>query len=212
MSLNPELRDRITSLVGSDRVLLFMKGNRQAPQCGFSASVVQILDRLLPEYATFDVLSDPEIRASIKDFSQWPTIPQLYIEGEFFGGCDIVKEMYESGELHQALGLPTTPSTAPEITVTDEAAGVLRHALQGHEDQDVHLTIDAQFRNSLALGPRQDDEVVVESNGITLLLDRDSVARADGATLQVLRTERGPELSLINPNVPVAEPAPDSRG
>jgi monothiol glutaredoxin len=108
--------------------------------------------------------------------------------------------------------LPTTPSTAPKITVTDEAAGVLRHALQGHEDQDVHLTIDAQFRNSLALGPRQDDEVVVESNGITLLLDRDSVTRADGATLQVLRTERGPELSLINPNVPAAEPAPNSRG
>ena len=80
-----------------------MKGDRHAPQCGFSATVIQILEELVPEYATVDVLSDPEIRNGIKEFSNWPTIPQLYVSGEFLGGCDIVREMYTNGELRDAL-------------------------------------------------------------------------------------------------------------
>ena len=80
-----------------------MKGNRQMPQCGFSAQVVQILDSLVPDYDTVDVLSDPEVRQGIKEYSSWPTVPQLYVRGEFVGGCDIVTEMYQSGELHNAL-------------------------------------------------------------------------------------------------------------
>ncbi len=95
--------DQIDKLVKSHKVLLFMKGNRQVPQCGFSATVVQVLDQLLPEYATVDVLQHPEIRAGIKEYSSWPTVPQLYIDGEFQGGCDIIREMYESGELQQKL-------------------------------------------------------------------------------------------------------------
>jgi monothiol glutaredoxin len=95
--------DRIDALVKEHRVLLFMKGDRRVPQCGFSATVVQILDSLLPEYATFDVLSDDEIRQAIKEYSSWPTIPQLYVGGEFQGGCDIVRELYETGELQQLL-------------------------------------------------------------------------------------------------------------
>ncbi|MDH3519365.1 MAG: Grx4 family monothiol glutaredoxin, partial [Myxococcales bacterium] len=97
MSSSDETRARIDALVKQHRVLLFMKGERRFPQCGFSASVVQILDALLPEYATVDVLADPEIREGIKEYSQWPTIPQLYVEGEFQGGCDIVREMFASG-------------------------------------------------------------------------------------------------------------------
>ena len=79
------------------------KGDPSAPQCGFSAQVVSILDRLIPGYASFDVLSDPEIRNGIKDFSEWPTIPQLYVKGEFVGGCDIIREMFEAGELQKLL-------------------------------------------------------------------------------------------------------------
>ncbi len=101
MSLSPELRDRITELVQSNLVLLFMKGNRQQPQCGFSARVVGMLDGLTSDYETFDVLSDPEVRDGIKEFSNWPTIPQLYVNGEFMGGCDIVQELFTSGELHR---------------------------------------------------------------------------------------------------------------
>ena len=103
MSLDDPTRQRIQTLVDSNDVVLFMKGERRVPQCGFSAQVVQILDSLVPEYKTHDVLSDPEVRQGIKEFSNWPTIPQLYVRGEFLGGCDIVTEMYRSGELKTAL-------------------------------------------------------------------------------------------------------------
>jgi monothiol glutaredoxin len=101
--MNDATRQRIDDLVKSHRVVLFMKGDRQVPQCGFSATVVQILDQLLPDYATLDVLQDPEIRDGIKEYSSWPTIPQLYVGGEFQGGCDIVREMYGTGELEKLL-------------------------------------------------------------------------------------------------------------
>ncbi len=103
MDLDDSTRERLQTIIDSSPVVLFMKGNRQMPQCGFSAQVVQILDSLLPEYATVDVLSDPEVRQGIKVYSSWPTIPQLYVRGEFLGGCDIVTEMYQSGELRNAL-------------------------------------------------------------------------------------------------------------
>jgi monothiol glutaredoxin len=103
VTLDSATRQRIDSIVRSDPVVLFMKGTRRMPQCGFSATVVQILDTLVPEYTTVDVLADPRIREGIKAYSSWPTIPQLYVAGEFLGGCDIVREMYGSGELEQAL-------------------------------------------------------------------------------------------------------------
>jgi monothiol glutaredoxin len=198
MSLSPELRDRISSLVESHRIFLFMKGTRDLPQCGFSATVIQILDRLVPDYATFDVLSDPEIRNGIKEFSEWPTIPQLYIAGEFVGGSDIVSELYQKGELHTALGLPAPAPITPKITITDEAAQILRQALERPDAQPLHLSIDALFRSSLTSGPRQADELEVESNGITLLLDHDSAPRADGITLQLVQTQQGPRLELAD--------------
>ncbi len=103
MSLSPEVRERLSSLVQSNRVFLFMKGTREAPQCGFSAQVIQILEQIGPEYTTVDVLADPEIRQGIKEFSAWPTIPQLYVAGEFVGGCDIIQDLFRSGELQQKL-------------------------------------------------------------------------------------------------------------
>ena len=105
MSLSPELRERITELVQSNSVLLFMKGDRQQPQRGFSAGVVGMLDSLSCAYETFDVLSHPDVREGIKEFSSWPTIPQLYVNGEFMGGSDIVQEMFETGELQKAPGV-----------------------------------------------------------------------------------------------------------
>jgi monothiol glutaredoxin len=101
--MNESTRQRIDEMVKGNKVVLFMKGSRHAPQCGFSATVVQILDRVIPDYQTVDVLRDPEIREGIKEYSAWPTIPQLYVRGEFQGGCDIVREMYQSGELEEML-------------------------------------------------------------------------------------------------------------
>ena len=105
MSLNEPLQKQISELVAQSRIVLFMKGTRRMPQCGFSAQVVKILDELQPSYETVDVLSSPEIRDGIKAFSEWPTIPQLYIDGQFVGGCDIVREMHESGELQKLIGV-----------------------------------------------------------------------------------------------------------
>ena len=101
--MNDATRQRIDELVKGNKVLLFMKGDRQVPQCGFSATLVQIIDQLIPDYATVNVLEDPEIRDGIKEYSAWPTIPQLYVDGEFQGGCDIVREMYQTGELQKLL-------------------------------------------------------------------------------------------------------------
>ncbi|HEY0627493.1 MAG TPA: Grx4 family monothiol glutaredoxin [Allosphingosinicella sp.] len=94
---------RITEIVNANDVTLFMKGTALFPQCGFSSRAIAILDHLGVAYETVDVLQDPEIRQGIKEFSDWPTIPQLYVKGEFVGGSDIMMEMYEAGELQQFL-------------------------------------------------------------------------------------------------------------
>ena len=101
MELNT--RDRIESLINSHNIMVFMKGTKLMPQCGFSNNVVQILNSLGMSFETFDVLSDMDIREGIKDFSNWPTIPQVYVKGEFLGGSDILIEMYNSGELREKL-------------------------------------------------------------------------------------------------------------
>ena len=96
-----DVQQRIGDMVGNEPVLLFMKGTPLFPQCGFSSRAIAILDHLGVKYDTVDVLQDPEIRGGIKQFSDWPTVPQLYVKGEFVGGSDIMMEMFESGELKQ---------------------------------------------------------------------------------------------------------------
>jgi monothiol glutaredoxin len=106
---NP-MRDAIEEAISENPVLLFMKGTPDHPMCGFSARTVAILQSLGKPFAAVDVLPDPRIRQELSSLSNWPTIPQLFIDGELVGGCDIVTEMYQSGELQQALGLETTPA------------------------------------------------------------------------------------------------------
>jgi monothiol glutaredoxin len=101
MMSDPIVHDRIAKLVAENPVLLFMKGTPLFPQCGFSSRAIAMLDRLGVEYGSVDVLQDMEIRQGIKEFSDWPTIPQLYVKGEFIGGSDIMMEMWEAGELHE---------------------------------------------------------------------------------------------------------------
>ena len=97
--LDDTTRDRIQTEVDGNEVLLFMKGTPVFPQCGFSAAVIQVLSHLQVKFNSVNVLEDPDIRDGIKQYSDWPTIPQLYVKGEFVGGCDIIREMYETGEL-----------------------------------------------------------------------------------------------------------------
>ena len=99
-----DIQDTIRDQVTKNRVVLYMKGTPQFPQCGFSATATEILRRCgVDEFASFNILQDETLRQGIKEFSQWPTIPQLYVDGEFVGGCDIMREMYQSGELQQLL-------------------------------------------------------------------------------------------------------------
>lgn len=94
-----DIQDRIKNEIGSNDVVLFMKGTHQFPMCGFSGQVVQILDYVGVKFKDINVLEDADLRQGIKDYANWPTIPQLYVKGEFIGGCDIVREMFQSGEL-----------------------------------------------------------------------------------------------------------------
>ena len=103
--MDSAVQARIEALVASSPIVVFMKGNKLMPQCGFSNNVVQILNALAVPFETFDVLSDMEIRQGIKDYSEWPTIPQVYVNGEFIGGSDILIEMYNSGELREKLAV-----------------------------------------------------------------------------------------------------------
>ncbi len=201
MSLSPEFRGRITELVRSNSVVLFMKGNRRQPQCGFSASVVGMLSGLTSDYETFDVLSDPEMREGIKEFSNWPTIPQLYVNGEFLGGCDIVQEMFASGELHKALGVERLDPITPTISITDAAAQVLEQARsQQGADGGLHISVSPSFKYSLGFGPQQPGEVEVEANGWQVYVENDSTHRANGLTIGVADTPQGGQLHIENPN------------
>ena len=103
-----DIRTDIQELIDSNDVVLFMKGNRRQPQCGFSAAVVEALDVLQAPFKDVDVLADANLRQGIKEFSDWPTVPQLYVRGEFVGGCDIVRQMYATGELAKKLGQPAS--------------------------------------------------------------------------------------------------------
>jgi len=116
---NP-IRDAIAEAIGEHDTILFMKGTPEAPACGFSARTVAMLQALDAPFAAVDILPDPRIRQELSAISNWPTIPQLFAGGELVGGCDIVTEMYEAGELAEALGLPE-PDTAPAESVPSEA-------------------------------------------------------------------------------------------
>ena len=123
MSVTPEqqIREAIQDAIASNEVLLFMKGTPEAPRCGFSARTVAALEALGTPFAAVDILPDPRIRQELSALSNWPTIPQLFVNGELVGGCDIVTEMYESGELHEALGVEAPAASGPGPGETTDA-------------------------------------------------------------------------------------------
>ncbi len=116
---NP-IRDAITEAIGEHEVILFMKGTPEQPMCGFSARTAAALEALGKPYAAVDVLPDPRIRAELSQISNWPTIPQLFVRGELVGGCDIVTEMYETGELAQVMGVEAPADAPAEAPVAAE--------------------------------------------------------------------------------------------
>lgn len=199
--ISDAFRTRLSGLVTNSPVVLFMKGTRRTPQCGFSAQVVQILDELLPEYETVDVLSSAEIRDGIKEFTQWPTIPQLFINGEFVGGCDIVRALKESGELNQLLSKPAAPPPLPTITITPGALAAFQGALGDAEGEALHLKIDAQFQNDLYFAPREPNTIELSVDGLNLYLDPASARRANGMSIDFVDGANA-GFKIENPNQP----------
>jgi monothiol glutaredoxin len=200
-------RQKIEATLTSHPVVLYMKGSRRMPMCGFSSRVVQILDGLLDDYLTVNVLQDAALREGIKEYAAWPTIPQLYVRGELVGGCDIVSELHDSGELAQKLGVAgadrAEPRTAapPKIHVTAAAAEAFRAALETDRDI-VRLEVGPRFEYDLTIGERQPGDCEVDAGGLVLLVDADSAARADGTTIDYVDTPQGPAFKIQNPNEP----------
>ena len=205
MSLAPELRQRIDELLQANRVVLFMKGEPRAPQCGFSAKAVAALSTLEVPYAHVNVLADGEIREGIKAYGNWPTIPQLYIGGELVGGSDIIEQMANSGELHSALGLPPPDRTPPAITITQAAQPMLRKAIaDAGGDLAVQLDIDPNFRTRLALATPDAGAITVDCEGIPVQVAVAAARRADGLVIDFADDARGKGLVIENPNAPPA--------
>jgi monothiol glutaredoxin len=203
MSLPADTRSRIETLLRESPVVLFMKGSPNAPRCGFSAAASGILNELLPDYATVDVLEDPEIREGIKAYGNWPTIPQLYVKGELVGGSDIIQSMYNSGELQELFGLAKPDRTAPQVTITDKAAAAIREALAGADpDAALHLTIDARWQAQFHLDEAAEGAIRSEANGIAILMDLATAQRARGIRIDWVDTVQGSGLSIDNPNAP----------
>ncbi len=202
MALTDHARTTIENLVNDNRVVLFMKGTPQAPQCGFSANAAGMLDSLATEYAHFNVLEDQDVREGIKDYGQWPTIPQLYIDRELVGGSDIVSEMFNSGELHELLGLEKPDRTPPQITLTDAAVEAIRNGMESQPGGDLHFKIDDYWRGQFSLQPATGNEIKAEAGGIVLHMDILTAQKARGVHIDWVEDLSGSGLVITIPQAP----------
>lgn len=200
MNAADPVHQEIDRVVKGNPIVLFMKGTRMMPQCGFSASVVNMLDELVPSYETVNVLADPAVRDGIKSYGDWPTIPQLYVKGELVGGADIVRSLYASGELHKLLGAKMEEVKSPDIRITDWAAEVLREASKKEKHQALRIEIGPKFQYGLLFSEDRPGDFVLESNGFTIYIDRGSAKRADGLVLDYSREQKS--FRIDNPNEP----------
>jgi monothiol glutaredoxin len=205
--MDEQIRTQLDQLIKDNRVLLFMKGSRHFPQCGFSATVVQILDQLVPEYQTVNVLKEPDLREGIKEYSSWPTIPQLYVDGKFVGGCDIVREMFVAGELHELFGAKPAEVKPPSITITPMAKKALEAAKEtpdAAEDAGVlRLVVSSKFEYELVLDEKKKGDFVVEAgSGVQVLIDRQSAERANGIVIDFVNGPQGGGFRIDNSNEP----------
>jgi monothiol glutaredoxin len=209
--MDESVKTQIESLITKNRVMLFMKGSKSFPQCGFSSQVVGILKELGTPFETANVLSDPSLRDGIKIFSDWPTIPQLYVNGEFVGGCDIVREMHQTGELAKLLGVEVAPQslggTPPTIRMSERAASAFREAEEPGTTDVLRIEVDPAFRVDLFFGPPVKGDIQIVANGVKLALDAASAKRANGMSIDYVDGPDGAGFKIENPNAP-KPPAP----
>ena len=205
MALSPDTRSQIETLLRQHTIVLFMKGSRQMPRCGFSAKVIEILEGHGIDYRDVDVLSDPALREGIKEFSNWPTIPQLFFQGSLIGGSDIVRQLDESGELLQALGIdPSKVSIEPpRISITPEAAAAIKDAgKEAEPGQHLRMVLSRGGQNiDLYFDAAKASDLRVEQHGITVLFDRASARLASGISIAYVDGPGG-GFRIDNPNLP----------
>lgn len=197
-----DIRLRIEEIVSKSPVVLFMKGTRGAPSCGFSARVVDVLDELLEDYVTVDVLADEAIREGVKEYGQWPTIPQLYVRGKLVGGADIVAEMMRDGELAPLLGVDGPLETVvPEVHVSDAAVAAFRN-YAGVAKPDVRMAIDRGFDAELDIDEPREGDVVLDLVTMRLSMDRATARRADGVSIDFVDGPDATGFRIENPSAP----------
>lgn len=201
-----DTRQQIEELIKNHKVVLFMKGTRSFPQCGFSARSIEVFKRCGVQVKDVNILADGAMRQAIKDYSNWPTIPQAYIDGQFVGGSDILLEMYESGELQKLLGVAGTgaaPEQAPRVTVTARAQAAFAGAGGDVAAGEVlRFDVSPTFQHDLFFGPTVKDDFVIEAGALTLHVSRGAAPRADGVTIDFVESPAGSGFKIENPNEP----------
>jgi monothiol glutaredoxin len=187
--------------IRDNKVVLYMKGTPAFPMCGFSAAVVKVLKEVGVPFKAVDVLAEPEKREAIKQFSNWPTIPQLYVGGKFVGGCDIVRELFTNGELAKVLGADATEVQPPRISVSDAALAAFQAASADAGGEALHFQVGAGYQYDLYFGPRESGEIEVQAGALTILVDRATARRADGVRIDFVEGGGG-GFKIDNPHEP----------
>ncbi|MEC7987534.1 MAG: Grx4 family monothiol glutaredoxin [Myxococcota bacterium] len=198
--MESSFKERIDNLIEEHKIVLFMKGYKHQPMCGFSARVVSLLNEMGVDYHTENIFDDPDLRSGMKEYSSWPTFPQLYVDKEFVGGCDIVTGMFQSGDLHKLLNVEKEEVPLPSITITEAAVHAFKAALQRY-DGEIHLEISPQFQYDIGVAPASPNDYAVESNGFTIYMNQSTAKRADGMTIDF---QSGGGVVIDNPNEPTS--------
>jgi monothiol glutaredoxin len=198
--MREEVRQKIDSLINGHPVVLFMKGTKDHPQCGFSKQVVDILNRLVANYITIDVLANPEIREGIKEYSSWPTVPQLYIHHEFAGGCDIVLDLFRNNQLQNLLKIEKAVKK-PAIKLSKSALDAFKSVFLDRQDNEfIRIIINANFEHGLSFDKKQDDDFSYTFEDIELVIDPYSALRAKDLLIDYLTQDLDAGFIFENPN------------
>jgi monothiol glutaredoxin len=203
--MNKETKELIENLVNKNNCILFMKGTPAHPQCGFSSNTVTILKELLgDDFSSFNVLENIEVREGIKEYGNWPTIPQVYVNGELIGGNDIVTEMFNTGELHSMLNLPQPDRTPAKISISDTARKNILSGIEDIGNNVLMLSIDSQFNTRFSIDQPKGYEVISDIDGIKIYMDVGTSKKANGIEIDWVEDLQGAGLVIKNPNEPKA--------
>lgn len=200
--MDKQTKDKIEHFISNNQVALFMKGTPQRPECGFSAKVIEALQKFTYDFASINILTDPLIREGIKEYSSWPTIPQLYINKEFVGGCDITLELASSGELAKLLGIKKA-LIAPNIKIEDSAIKAFKKALeQNNQQESIRISIAANFEHALEFDQANNDDFLIKYDDINLIIDHYSATKADNLSISFHESSTDSGFDFYNPNIP----------